>query len=121
MFNKNFRPYLFGRKFSIKTDHRPLVWLNSFKEPHSKLARRRIKLNEFDYHIEYLKGKENPVADFLSSVEINANENIESSETDGTTIHSGVGKIRDHIYISEKPLNSFKTQIIIDLSENQKN
>ncbi|GBP97604.1 Retrovirus-related Pol polyprotein from transposon 297 [Eumeta japonica] len=34
---KYFRPYLFGRKFLIETDHRPLVWLFSIKEPNSKL------------------------------------------------------------------------------------
>ncbi|XP_049306295.1 retrovirus-related Pol polyprotein from transposon 297 isoform X2 [Bactrocera dorsalis] len=30
---KYFRPYLFGRKFIIETDHKPLTWLFSIKEP----------------------------------------------------------------------------------------
>ena len=46
---KYFRPYLFGQKFCIRTDHQPLKWLSSLKEPNSKLQRWKIKLNEFDY------------------------------------------------------------------------
>lgn len=33
---KYFPPYLFGRKFDIITDHKPLEWLFSIKEPNSK-------------------------------------------------------------------------------------
>ena len=49
---KYFRPYLFGRKFYIYTDHRPLVWLFNLKEPNSKLVRWRLRLEEYDYLIE---------------------------------------------------------------------
>lgn len=50
---KYFRPYLFGRKFTIITDHKPLTWLFSLKEPNSKLIRWRLKLEEYDYNIVY--------------------------------------------------------------------
>ncbi|XP_076271644.1 uncharacterized protein LOC143203410, partial [Rhynchophorus ferrugineus] len=63
---KYFRPYLFGRKFSIVTDHKPLQWLFSIKEPNSKLVRWRLKLQEFDFTIHYKKGKQNLNADALS-------------------------------------------------------
>ncbi|MGG2622885.1 hypothetical protein [Pseudomonas aeruginosa] len=33
---KYFRPYLFGRKFKVYTDHKPLQWVFSLKEPNSK-------------------------------------------------------------------------------------
>jgi len=32
---KYFNRYLFGQKFQIITDHRPLTWLRNFKEPNS--------------------------------------------------------------------------------------
>jgi len=48
--------------FEIFSDHKPLVWLNNTKEPIMKLKRWKIKLNEFDYKIKYLPGKENHVA-----------------------------------------------------------
>lgn len=71
---KYFRPYLFGRKFTIVTDHRPLTWLFNLKEPNSKLVRWRLKLEEFDYKIVYKKGKLNSNADALSRVQINLHE-----------------------------------------------
>lgn len=70
---KYFRPYLFGRKFTIVTDHKPLTWLFSLKEPNSKLIRWRLKLEEFDYDILYKPGKQNTNADALSRIEINVN------------------------------------------------
>lgn len=65
-----FRPYLYGRKFLILTDHKPLKWLFSLKEPNQKLIRWRLKLEEYDYEIDYKKGKNNN-ADALSRIEIN--------------------------------------------------
>jgi len=43
---KNFRPYLYGRKFKIVSDHKPLTWIMSVKDPVSRLLRWRIKLAE---------------------------------------------------------------------------
>ncbi|KAL4127018.1 hypothetical protein QTP88_011216 [Uroleucon formosanum] len=50
---KQFRPYVYGQKFTIITDHKPLTWLFSVKDPGSRLLRWRIKLDEFDYEIQY--------------------------------------------------------------------
>lgn len=72
---KYFRPYLFGRKFTIYTDHRPLVWLFKLKEPNSKLIRWRLKLEEFNYDVVYRKGQTNTIADALSRIPVNVLEN----------------------------------------------
>nr|CAH7737503.1 unnamed protein product [Callosobruchus chinensis] len=69
-----FRPYLFGRKFKIITDHKPLQWLFSIKDPHSKLMRWRLKLEQYDYEIVYKKGSLNKNADFLSRIEVNVHD-----------------------------------------------
>lgn len=68
---KTFRPYLYGYKFTIITDHRPLKWLFNCKDPGSRLVRWRLKLEEFDYKIEYKKGKINSNADALSRFPVN--------------------------------------------------
>ena len=36
---KNFRPYLYGRKFKIVSDHKPLTCIMSVKDPGSRLMR----------------------------------------------------------------------------------
>lgn len=48
---KTFRPYLFGKKFILITDHQPLIWNNGCKDPSSRLMRWKIKLNDYDYDI----------------------------------------------------------------------
>lgn len=68
---KHFRPYLYGRKFTLITDHRPLTWLFSIKDPGSRLARWRLKLEEYNYKIEHKPGKINKNADALSRIKIN--------------------------------------------------
>lgn len=69
---KHFRPYIYGNKFTIYTDHRPLVWLYSLKEPDTKLTRWRLKLQQYDFEIVYKNGKQNTNADALSRIRINA-------------------------------------------------
>ena len=65
-----FKPYIYGVHFRIKTDHRPLTYLFSMKNPSSKLTRMRLDLEEFDFTIEYLRGKDNHTADALSRITI---------------------------------------------------
>jgi hypothetical protein len=50
---KHFRPYLYGQKFKITTDHKPFTWIMNVKDPSSRLLRWRIKLEEYDYKIIY--------------------------------------------------------------------
>lgn len=114
---KYFRPYLFGRKFKIITDHKPLTWLFSLKEPNSKLVRWRLRLEEFDYEIVYKKGKQNTNADALSRIEININESSQAhsdEESSISTIHSAQENLNDAIPISERPINEFSRQLILE-------
>ncbi|XP_038207042.1 uncharacterized protein LOC119828829 [Zerene cesonia] len=68
---KVFRPYLYGHRFTIVTDHKPLQWLFNCKDPGSRLVRWRLKLEEFEYDIQYKKGKINVNADALSRYPVN--------------------------------------------------
>ena len=63
---KHFRPYLFGKHFTIYCDHKPLIYLMNVKDPSSRLLRFRIKLDEYDYSIIHKAGKINTNADALS-------------------------------------------------------
>lgn len=63
---KKFRPFIFGTKFLIRSDHKPLQYLFSLKDPTSRLARIRLDLTDYDFDIEHIKGKDNVAADALS-------------------------------------------------------
>lgn len=68
---QHYRPYIYGTHFKIKTDHRPLTYLFSLRNPSSKLTRMRLDLEEYNYTIEYIKGTSNVVADALSRITSN--------------------------------------------------
>jgi len=70
---KHFRPYLYGRKFTIVTDHHPLTWIFSVKDPSSRLLRWRLKLEEYEYEVKYKKGSSNTNADALSRIHVTEN------------------------------------------------
>ena len=71
---KHYRPYLFGRRFKILTDHRPLIYLFSMKEPSSRLTKFRLLLEEYNFSVEYSPGKENTTADALSRITLKSQE-----------------------------------------------
>ena len=65
-FVKHFRPYLYGRHFTIRSDHASLQWLLNFKEPEGQVARWIEVLSEYDYEVKHRPGKKHGNADGLS-------------------------------------------------------
>lgn len=68
---KRFHQYLFGRKFTIHSDHKPLQHLLSEERAVPPMASARIQrwaltLSGYDYRIAYKPGKEHANADALS-------------------------------------------------------
>ena len=62
------RPYLIGRRFQIKTDHKSLKYFLERKISSPEQQKWVTKLLGFDYKITYKKGKENVLADALSQL-----------------------------------------------------
>lgn len=81
---KKFHKYLYGRKFTLITDHNPLTYIFGPYEGIPTLAALRLQrwallLSAYDYNIVYRKSAENANADYLSRAPVDkAIENIES-------------------------------------------
>ena len=65
-FVQHFKNYLLGRKFILRVDHKPLLWLSRFREPTGILARWLSILGAYDYDIIFRQGYLHTNADSLS-------------------------------------------------------
>lgn len=126
---KYFRPYIYGREFDLECDHEPLKWLQTKytgRDINPRLQRWLIQLGEYNIRIDYIKGKQNRVADFLSRINSDTNEINYLTENDFNeiyndevcsmlvqTVHSQEEELNDHIPILDTVVNRFKTQVIL--------
>ncbi len=63
---KYFRPYISGRLFTLRTDHKPLLWTDGLKESSARIGRWKERLQAYSFTIVHHKGSKNIVADWLS-------------------------------------------------------
>ena len=61
-----FRSYLRGTKFTLRTDHKSLVWLHRFKDTEGMMARWLHTLQQFQFSIVHRAGRDHSNADGLS-------------------------------------------------------
>jgi hypothetical protein len=61
-----FKQYLVGNKFVVKTDHNSLKYFLEQKDLSERQQKWLMKVQEFDFDIEYVNGKKNIVANALS-------------------------------------------------------
>lgn len=70
---QHFRHYIEGTKFRVVTDARSLLWLFNIgaETGNAKLMRWALRIQAYDFDLEYRKGKSNITADCLSrSIEV---------------------------------------------------
>ena len=63
---KQFQHYVYGRQFTVLTDHSAVRWLMNIKEPTGRLARWALLLQQHDFTIQHRSGPTNGNADALS-------------------------------------------------------
>lgn len=69
---RKFRDYIYGRKFLLRTDHKPLTFIITSTKP--KCSRWALELSDFQFDIEHVKCMENTVSDAVSRASIEDNE-----------------------------------------------
>jgi hypothetical protein len=61
-----FRTFIQGQKLIIRTDHQALKFLKRCRLMNERLTRWTLVLDQYDYEMEVVKGRDNVVADILS-------------------------------------------------------
>ncbi|OMH83426.1 Retrovirus-related Pol polyprotein from transposon [Zancudomyces culisetae] len=64
---KKFRYYVYGRTFTVRTDHKAILNIFNGKDLIGRIARWAMTLRNYDFNIEHIPGKYNP-ADGLSRI-----------------------------------------------------
>ena len=67
-FTRQFRHYLLGRPFLVRTDHNSLTWLMRFRQTSGQLARWLEELSQYDFSILHRAGAQHCNADALSRI-----------------------------------------------------
>uniref|UniRef100_A0A0N5BUP1 RT_RNaseH_2 domain-containing protein n=1 Tax=Strongyloides papillosus TaxID=174720 RepID=A0A0N5BUP1_STREA len=63
---RTFKSYIYGKQTQVYTDHKPLLALIKNKNLKGILERFQLAIMEFDVKIDYVKGPDNHMADYLS-------------------------------------------------------
>ena len=90
------RHFLYGSKFTIYSDHKPLKTLFTSEMKNCRIQRWAIMLEEYGADIEYKSGKTNIQADMLSRIKDHPKINvIDSSELEKPQLERTLPPIRD--------------------------
>lgn len=82
---KRFHKYLYGRKFTILTDHKPLISPSNETKPVPQMVSPRVQrwsvwLRAYEYRIIFRPGKQNINADALSRLPLPETSSMEEEE-----------------------------------------
>ncbi|GFW92258.1 retrovirus-related Pol polyprotein from transposon 297 [Trichonephila clavipes] len=63
---KYFREFLYGRKFTILSDHMNFKYHTDLQNPANIIARWLMDLSEYEFEFQHVKGKNNLLTDYIS-------------------------------------------------------
>ena len=97
--------YTFGRTITVQSDHQPLqsIWKKSIVSASPRLQRLLLRLAHYDLNIEFLRGKENVIADTLSRV-------CPLQSTNPNAIDSNIDVISVHHITRSTPVSKTRLQ-----------
>jgi hypothetical protein len=106
---ENFHPYLYGKRFEIFTDHLPITWIWTKKNPHPRIERWMMRMALYEFIVIYKPGKENLLADFLSRIN---EDNLELDPDEQNDYHDQLVALTE--VSTEKEINECIEEIAED-------
>ena len=91
----HFKPYLYGRCFLVLTDHQPITYLKTMKDPRGKFARWLQEVSSFDFDINYRPGKMHQDADSPSRRPSANIPDLEPETVSATTIIGDIQSFKE--------------------------
>jgi hypothetical protein len=91
------RPYMYGRDFTLITDHHPLCWLNKQSSKNGRLDRWSLQLQEYTFDIKHTPGSSNCVADCLSRYPLQKPDDIVEEQLE--LMHGQINNISMSIHL----------------------
>ena len=67
---RNFRPIIAGCHFTLVVDHQALRYLKTIKDPHGRIGRWIMEMQQYDFAIDHRPGQLHVVPDALSRAPI---------------------------------------------------
>ena len=110
-----FRSYLFGKTFLVITDHKCLKYLQTFKNPNSRIVRWLLSLQDYSFEVVYRSGKQNVVADALSRLE--NSDNVQIFSVDIEEVQFDPSSVLKDIQ-GKQEADPFCSNILLYLSQN---
>lgn len=112
----HFRPYLYGHKFCVVTDHRALLWLYKLESPKSRQIRWQIYLGDYDFTIIHKPGTLIKNADALSRIRQETDKSLNVFECNAITrskTHSNIElqKVNSNLQINDNDTNTSNPKI----------
>ena len=103
---QRFHDYIYGKHFTVESDHKPLqpIFSKPIANAPPRIQRFRLKLQKYDMTIQFTPGRNLPVADALSRAY------LPQLPEDELNLESQVHMVLSNLPISDKMLNTFQTE-----------
>lgn len=81
--------YVYGEPVQVQTDHKPLetIWKKLIATASPRLQRLLLRLARYEIQLEYIRGKDNSIADALSRVDLLSPEPQDAKQMDTIPVH----------------------------------
>ena len=83
---KKFEVFLYCHHFTLRTDHRPLLYLQSADKLNLRLKRWALYLNLFKFTAQHIEGNDNELADLLSRRSLPSTEKADGASLSLTSL-----------------------------------